>query len=137
MADRLSITVDNAALLAAMERLGPAALQFTKAAARETAENIVREAQSRVARATGETAAGIHLEETHNGDGYVVLDTNKRMPGLPSWLEFGFSQGKAGSHSAPARPFFFASAQLEAGPHDRRMREAVQEAIDSTGLGDV
>lgn len=136
MADKLTITVDRDALLKAMTNLGPAALVFTKAAARETAENIVREAQARVARATGETAAGIHAEETRNGDGYVVLDTNRRMPNLPLWLEFGVKAGKAGSHSAVARPFFFISAELERGAHDRRMTEAVQAAIDSVGLGD-
>ena len=35
-----------------------------------------------------------------------------------------------------AQPFLFASARLEEGAHDRRAREAVQAAIDETGLGD-
>jgi len=136
MPSELTISVENADLLRAMDALGPAALVFTKAAARVTADRIVGEAQSRVARATGETAAGIHKEETNNGDGYVVRDTNRRMPELPTWLEFGTSQGKKGSHSSLARPFFFVSAQLEAGAHDRRMHEAVQDAIDAVGLGE-
>jgi hypothetical protein len=135
MAGEMTITVDNAALLKAMADLGPAMERFTMAAAKETADNIVREAQGRVARATGETARGIHAEVTHDGKGYVVLDTNRRMPNLPLWLEFGTQQGKPGSHSSLARPFFFSSAYLEAGAHDRRMREAVQNAIDSVGLG--
>ena len=34
-----------------------------------------------------------------------------------------------------ARPFFWASARLQAGPYDRAVRVAVQDAIDTEGLG--
>jgi HK97 gp10 family phage protein len=127
MADRMTITVDHAALLKAMTDLGPAALRFTKAAAKVTADNIKREAQGRVARATGATGDAITVDETHNGDGYVVFVGNNRTH-IGRFLEFG-------TKYMPARPFLFASATLEAGPHDRRMAEAVQDAIDDVGLG--
>lgn len=133
----MTISVDNAALLKAMDDIaGPVMLAFTLPAAEISADNVVHEAQSRVARATGETANGIHKEESRNGEGYVVLDFNTRMPNLPLWLEMGTDRGRPRSHSMPSRPFFFSSAELEQGPHQRRMTEAVQAAIDSVGLGD-
>ena len=145
----MTVDVDAEAVLAALARVGDAAATHVKAAALVTAKNIVREAQARVARRTGETSRGIHLEETHDGQGYVVkpsfelraisLHTSKKtgrihtqavtQNNLPIWLEFG-------TKSMTARPYFFASADLERGPHDRRMAEAVQAAVDETGLGD-
>lgn len=134
----MTITVDNQALLAAMSALSETVLEsFTKPAAKITADNVRAEAQRRVLRATGETAEGITVSESRDGHGYVVESDNARMPNLPIWIEFGTKQGKAGSHSAPAHPYIFAAAELEQGAHDRRMREAVQDAIDSVGLGDA
>jgi hypothetical protein len=106
------------------------------AAAHITATNIQREAQARVARATGETMRGIVVREGANHrPGWAVLATNPRMPNLPLWIERGVKKGKPGSHSSDPRPFFYVSADLEAVAHDRRMRESLQNAIDEEGLG--
>jgi hypothetical protein len=143
MADKLTIDVDTRALVAAMDRLGASAIQHTKRAAKATADRIVVEARARVRRRTGVTAASIHAEETRNGDGWVVLPwdegfarslaesgNNDRVNfSLPGWIEFG-------TDHMPARPYFFAAARMEEGTHDRRMRQAIVDAIEEVGLGD-
>ena len=148
MSKLLAIEVDARGLIAAHDRLGAEAEQYVKAAAKVTAENIAREARARVARRTGETAAHIVAEETHDGKGYVVwvepdvklsLHTSKRSGrthtqkvtynALGGWLEFG-------TQHMTARPFLFVSARLEEGAHDQRTRAAVQAAIDAVGLGE-
>jgi hypothetical protein len=35
-----------------------------------------------------------------------------------------------------ARPFFYAAANMEAAQYERAVREAIQDAVDSQGLGD-
>ncbi len=125
----MTITVDKAALLAAMEAIPAAVERHLKLAALVTADRIAGEARGRVRRRTGKTAAGIIVEETHKGDGFVVLSTNQRMPGLPQWIEFG-------TKYMSASPYLFASARLEEAAHDRRSYQAVQDAIAEKGLGD-
>lgn len=133
----MTISVDSAALLSAMSSLASGVVEsFTKPAAKVTADRVASEAERRVLRATGETARGIVALESRDGAGYVVTSTNERMPNLPTWLEFGTKRGKSGSHAEPAHPYLFASARLEESGHDARMREAVQDAIDSVGLGE-
>lgn len=139
MADLLSVDVDTSRLIAALDRLGDVVHRHVKAAAKVTADRIAAEAKMRVPRATGETAAGIHVEEAHSGDGYVVLPSvredkliwhnrgrghiqNYSWSNLPWWLE-------SGTWKMAPRPFFFPSARLEEGPHDRRVREAIEQAI--------
>lgn len=124
----MTIKVETADLLGALETLTPDMQAATKAAAAITADNIVREAQGRVARRTGQTAEGIHKEESHDGTGYVVLAANRRMPMLPYWLEYGTKVLKA-------REFFFVSAALESERHKARIAEAVDESITAAGLG--
>ncbi len=134
--DIFRVTLDTAGLLSALDRLGREAERHLVAAAHVTATNVQSEAQRRVARATGETMRGIVVREgAGHQPGWAVLATNPRMPNLPLWIEKGTKQGKPGSHTAPARPFFYTSVDLEAGAHDRRMREALQDAIDEQGLG--
>lgn len=123
MAPLLTIDADASRLIAILDQLGPAALKHTKAAARVTADNIAREAAARVARATGETARGITVQEDQQGEGYVVLSANQRMPALPTWLEFG-------TVKMLPKSYFFSSARLEENAHDRRMRQAIQDASD-------
>jgi hypothetical protein len=129
VSDSLTIDVDDHALLAAFDALPEAVMSYAKPAALVTAKNIAAEAGRRVARRTGKTAEGITVEETHAGDGYIVWVKRPELPNLPTWLEFG-------TEHMTARPFLFASAQLEVGAHDRRVREAVQDALDAQGLGD-
>lgn len=138
----LKVDVETKGLIAALDSLGASVLKHTKAAARVTAERIVAGARARVRRRTGRTAAGITAEETYDGTGYVVLPFNaaferaliesgndQQPANLPLWLEFG-------TKKMTAKPFFFAAARVEVGAHDRRMRAAIQDAIDEKGLGD-
>lgn len=128
MADSMIIDVDTRALLAAMDALGVEAERHTKAAAKITADNIAGEARRRVARRTGQTAAGIVVREDYTRAGYIVAAERNPYPILPMWLEFG-------TKFMTPRPFFFASARLEEGAHERRMREAIQQAINAVGFG--
>lgn len=128
MADSFTVTVDDAALLVALAAIPAAVLAHLKPVAKITADNIAREAKGRVARRTGATGEAITVEETRNGDGYVVFVGHKRGH-IGQFLEFG-------TKFMTARPFLFASARLEEGPHDRRSRAAVQAAIDEMGLGE-
>lgn len=129
MAPLLTCDVDTAALFAAMDALGAKAETLVKGAARETAERITQEARGRVRRATGATAAGITIEETHDKTGYVVFVQRPDNPGLPGWIEHG-------TKFLPSRGFLFVSARLEEGPHWRRVSDAVHDALRATGLGD-
>lgn len=123
MADKLTISTDASGLIAALDRLGAAAEKHVLNAAGVTAARIAADAGARVARRTGLTAQGIGIDIARRGAGYVVFAVRPDQPGVPGWLEFGTE------HMA-AQPFFFASARLEAGAHDLRMREAIQDAID-------
>jgi hypothetical protein len=139
----MTVDVETAALFAAMDALGDAADAYVKPESKVTADNIVREARGRVARRTGVTATMIHAEETHDKKGYVVLawDVNVERGlhdsgnndqvnfGVPRWLEFG-------TQFMTAHPYLFASGRLEEGGHLRRVAGALQDAIDSKGLGD-
>lgn len=128
MADSFTVTVDTTALFAALDAIPAAVHAHLKAAAKVTATNIAREAKARIRRRTGKTGDAITVEETHNGDGYVIFTGNGRQH-IAHFLEFG-------TKFMTAKPFLFASARLEEGAHDRRSREAVQAAIDAKGLGE-
>ena len=129
MADSFTMSVDTAPLLAALDAIPAAVRAHLKAAAQITADNIATEARARVRRRTGQTGDAITVEETHSGDGYVIYTGNGRQH-IASFLEFG-------TKFMTAKPFLFASARLEEGAHQRRCREAVQDAIDEHGLGDA
>lgn len=165
MADGVRFTLDDTALLAALERLGSSVERYTKPAAKVTAQNVQREAKARVARRTGLTAEGIVMREDYAGVGYVVVtsdviaekrDASARVaaggmrphaaykwasrayyqaPHVGLWLEQGTLQGKPRSHTAAPRPFFDVAAEVEQAAHGRRMRDAIQQAIDAEGLG--
>lgn len=154
MSDQMfSASVDAEDLVALFERLGPSSDFVCREAARETATRIVAEAQRRVARATGETAAGIHWEMTRSGNGYVVVmgdavssqetarreatansrasrlrakSTLHQMKHTGIWLEFGTTHQYK-------RPFLFASADVEAGPHLQRLEDRIQAWLDEVG----
>src|SRR5262245_32251251 len=100
----------------------------TKAAAALSADAVVREAQARVARRTGETLRSIHKEETHDGTGYVVLVTRDPLRNLPYWLEYG-------TVHMDAKPFLWAAVALEEGPADQRMADAIREGLAAAGYG--
>lgn len=135
MAPLLKIDADASEVLAAMDRLGDRVASHVKAAAKVTADAIAKETRARIPRRAGgptysrHTAEGVTVEEAHSGDGYVVFIAQPDMAGLPGWLEFG-------TKYMPPRPALFASATLERGSHDRRIVEAVNDAIEGVGLGD-
>jgi hypothetical protein len=125
--DAKAIDIDDAAVLAALDTIPDAVLAHLKPESLVTANNVAAEAGQRIARRTGDTAEGITVEETYNGEGYVVLVRGTRQH-IARYLEFSTSR-------MTARPFLFPSAQLEQGPAIRRARVAVQDAIDEKGLG--
>lgn len=142
--DGMRVETETADLLRALDRLGAGVVErHTKPACKITALRVQAAARARVARRTGRTAAGISVEESHDGTGYVVLpfhagferalleSGNDQQPAnLPYWLE-------TGTRNMRARPYFFAGVALEQAGHDRRVREAIQDAIDETGLGEA
>ncbi len=121
-------SADTAEAVALLDRLAYSAQFVTREVARTTAEKIVREAQARVRRATGETASEIHWELTHDEKGYIVLgyDTRVNKTFVEDYIEHG-------TKFQYAKPFFFSSAQLEEGPHMRRLVERMQEWLESAG----
>lgn len=140
MADSFSIDVESAAVIAELTTLGDAAQPYINEAAHESADSIVREAQSRLERklsgtSTGATIAGIHDQPAYDGNGFVVISSREPMGNLPLWLEKGTKKGQAGSHASPALSYFYSAAQLEEGPHLRRIEDALQHAINDKGLG--
>jgi hypothetical protein len=96
--------------------------------ARDTATRIAAEAVGRVRRATGETARGIHAEPTRDGRGYVVMAYDEQADQGPVDIYL-----EAGTRYMRSRPFFFASALLEEGPHRRRLEARVQEVLNDLG----
>lgn len=136
-----SVDVDYAAVIAALDAYGDRAQSYINDASRESAQSMEREAESRLQRqlgpnATGETLAGIESMPARDGNGYVVVSGNDRMPMLPDWIDDGTKKGKPGSHTEPARPFFQVSAELEKGSHRRRISDGLQECAEDMGLGD-
>jgi HK97 gp10 family phage protein len=128
MAPLLTIDADTQDLLAALDTLSAGVLAHLKPAAKTTADHIADEMRRRIQRRTGQTGDAITVEETHNGDGYVIYTGNGRQH-IASFLEFG-------TKFMTSHDFFFAAARLEEGAHDRRAREAVRAALDEQGLGD-
>jgi HK97 gp10 family phage protein len=126
--DLLTIDVETTALLAAIAAMPDVVLTFTKPAAKVTADNVAREMRARIQRRTRKTADAITVEVSHDGTGYVVYVGSGRQH-VGRFLEFG-------TRYMSKRDFFFPAVRLEEGPHDRRTRDAVQAAINGSGLGD-
>lgn len=102
-------------------------------ASRETAEALEREMKARLQRqlspsSTGTTVASITHRIAHDGNGYVVLTERQQFPNLPLWLEKGTQPGKRRNFArTQRRPFFYASVELEAPGHERRIISAWNE----------
>ena len=122
------VEVEIAELLAAMDALGADAQPYVDRASEVTANRIALEMRSRVRRRTGRTQAGIVVEPSRFG-GWVVISGNDKMPNLPYWIE-------KGTIHQPPRPYREPAVELERGPHDDRISEALQTAIREKGLGD-
>lgn len=134
--DLLDVEIDASGALRALDRLGAAVDRHLMAAAKTSAEHIRDEARVRLRRqqtpnATGHTASQITARLSRDGKGYVVyVNTPPDIPAnLDIWLEFGTRRGQA------PRPFLLSSAQLEEGPHERRVFRALEAAIAEVQRG--
>ena len=138
--DSITFALDRNAVDAAIAELGDVITPFILDADNETADAIIAEARARLRRqlgpdATGQTEASIVKRPAYDGNGIIVTVERDPFPSLPWWLEKGTRRGR-GNHPNVARPFFYTSALLEQGNHQRRISEAVQRGIDAKGLGD-
>jgi hypothetical protein len=128
--DGFTISADATELLALLDKVGDAVDDVCRDVSRETAKRLVFGAMSRVQRATGQTAKGIHFEESRDRKGFVVLaypsEGDPRGP-VDYWLQYG-------SKFMHAKPFFFAEAALEESGHLRRMTEAVSAKLEEMGF---
>lgn len=127
----LGIEADSAALIAALDRFGDTAELFLLPACLETANAVARGAEARVRRRSGHTAQQIRVEPMSDGEGkgYIVRANDpSSKKHLESWLEFG-------TVHMTAKPFLFPAAEVENPSHDRRIREAIEDAIRAEGLG--
>lgn len=135
MANLMQVEVDASGLLRALTALPDRAQPPLDAAASETADAIVAEARSRVARRTGRTQTGITKEKATKGDGYIVTPFNaahrrtlkesgneEQPKNLPTWLE-------KGTQKMSPKPYFWVSVALEEQPHRRRVEQALEQAI--------
>ncbi len=99
-------------------------------ASQTTAITLEREMKARLQRqlsptATGTTVASITHRVAHDGNGYVVLTERQQFPNLPLWLEKGTQPGRRKNFArTQRRPFFYASVELEAPGHERRIVDA-------------
>jgi hypothetical protein len=139
VADGIFATLEDEAIRTVLDGLGASAQPFIAAASKETADRIVVEAQARLRRqlgpgASGQTEANIAARPAFDRNGFIVISEREPLPNLPLWLEKGTKKGK-GMHANYARPYFYVSAELEAGAHYRRIGEAIQQAIEAKGLG--
>jgi len=143
--DRVTVTLEAASLMAAIASLGPTADRACRAAARQTAERIKVEAKRRVRRRSGNTAAGIYMDDDYKKTGYVVLTADaradagqkqangKRAPRYHKELHVG-TYLEYGTDKMSAKPFFYESARLEENAFNRRLSEQLQYALDQSGL---
>lgn len=142
--DAITMTLEGfAETERALNQLGDVAQPFVNEGSGESADAIAREARARLERQTGHaearpgrpdlgkglSAAGLSARPAYDGNGYVVVDEREPFPSVPFWVE-------KGTVHMPARPFFYVSADLEAGPHLRRMQDALRRAIEASGLGE-
>jgi len=142
VADSITVDMDLTALEQAITAMPVALRVRVNAACKTTAESAVREMKARLARqlsgqSSGQTVAGITSQPAYDGNGYVILSDNARMPNLPLWLEKGTRAGKRKNFARTApRPFFYASLVLEQGGHERRLLDAMRDAATDSGLGE-
>lgn len=128
MADSVTFEMDTTDFFAAIDAAPEVVARQLKRVAKVTADHIDAEATGRVRRRTGKTAEKIVVAEAYRGDGYVVYVARPRTF-IGRFNEFG-------TKFMTARPFLFVSARLEEGNHLKRSVDAVQDALNETGLGD-
>lgn len=137
MASGLGVSVDDAALLAALSHLADVVIEkHARPVARATADAIAREAQQRVRRSSPPAPLrdrSAHLNELirveEDARGFVVTahDTKTRLV-VDVYNEFG-------TQFMSAQPYLRPAAELQKGSYERDLRDAIQAAIDEVGLG--
>jgi hypothetical protein len=138
--DQVTAELDTTDLVAAFQLLGALGDAAVFQASGGTANVIVAEAKTRLARylgatATGKTEGGIVCYPDRTGRGWIVESSRDPMPALPIWIEKGTKKGEPGSHTEAARAYFYPAIQVEEGDHYRRIEDAMQAVIDAVGLG--
>jgi hypothetical protein len=144
VSNQIKVTVDRQSVADTLAAFDDVAARIDRKcldASYVSAAHIKLEAQARVARRTngkksksdpsgrgGRTARGIVVERGRTFSGYVVRALRPDMPNLPLWLE-------KGTKKMQARPFLAPAEALEEGPHERRILEAINQAIAEAGLG--
>lgn len=140
MADFFAISVDDRALEQAITAMPEVLQRHVLDACELTTDAVVAEMRSRLqrqlgAQATGETVGNITKMRAFDGNGFVILSDNPTTPNVPLWLEKGTKAGKRRNFARTApRPFFYASLAVEAGPHERRILQAMHDAAGESGL---
>lgn len=126
----ISIDMDASGLLRDIAALPERMRVVFMRASQDTAQALEREMKARLQRqlspsATGATVESITHRIAHDGNGYVVLTERNPYPNLPLWLEKGTQPGKRRNFArTQRRPFFYASIELEAPGHRRRIIDA-------------
>jgi hypothetical protein len=156
MADELTVEFDPMSLYRALDTLGGKAEAHLKRVAYETAKAVRYAQWTRIQRRTGATANTLEIREDRSGKGYVVLTNDVRTEASrqaalrrralsTKWRTRPVSKLENVKHvglyleygtvNMGARPFFWDAAQLESASYDRRVREAMSQAIEESGLG--
>lgn len=139
MSDSFSTDLDTSAVEVAVDRLLVSLEARCKAADELTATRVVGDARARLRRqlspaATGRTVSGIGSRYL-GGTAYLIFAEREPYPNLPLWLERGTKPGKRKNRaSTPAFPFFYTAIEAEAGAHERRVLEAMDQAASDAGL---
>jgi hypothetical protein len=122
VANDVSASCDPTAVVEALRAAQPGIDKRVDTTAHDTADRVAADAQRRVARRTGETAASIHVEPARKGTGYVVV-----AGGAARFLE-------TGTKYMLARAFLYPAVRIEQAGFDRRIGNDVQDGIDAVGL---
>lgn len=124
--DLLTVDVDATAVLRALSSASSKVQAVVNREAKYTAERIRHAADHRAATLfpgrSGLTREGIKAREAEGGNGWVVVAERNPYQNLPLWLDKGTTH-------MTAREFFDISADLERGPHERRLRQALVESL--------
>lgn len=127
--DKLTITVEDAEVIRALEAFPEDCLEVLMPVHRATADRIADGQRRRVRVMTGHTRDQIRVERDESGTGYIVIANDKSSRAhVELYLEHG-------TRYSQAFPFFDEPAKVEEGPHRRAVTAAVQRLIADKGMG--
>jgi hypothetical protein len=126
----LTVEANAATAYAALDKLLEIAPPRVRAAAFVTATRVRDEAQRRIRRRTGQTAAGIVVRELANGTGYMVVAEgapgSRDAPRRARRCRCGSNSARRSMRFGP-KPFLLVSGQLEAQAHEARITRGARE----------